>query len=173
MITRDHVCADVVAVVAHQVEATHSDPLPDVLLESVLGNDLGFDSLDVVETVMRCEERFGISIDDDDLHSGSTVSDLIGHVVSALRGKDAAAKRADYGSVLHDRVQEIVDLTRSVNDSDHDEKLITRLTAERAELIEALRPFVYDLPYFGIRSDMDDVCRARALLERLGAKEVG
>ncbi len=75
-------------------------------------------------------------------------------------------------SVLHDRVQEIVDLTRSVNDFDHDEKLITRLTAERAELIEALRPFVYDLPYFGIRSDMDDVCRARALLERLGAKEV-
>lgn len=100
MITRDHVCADVVAIVAHQVEATHrSDPLPDVLLESVLGDDLGFDSLDVVETVMRCEERFGISIEDDDLHSGSTVSDLIGHVVSSLRDKDAAAKHADYGSV--------------------------------------------------------------------------
>lgn len=38
--------------------------------------------------------------------------------------------------------------------------------AERAELIEALRPFVYDLPYFGIRSDMDEVRRARALIER-------
>ena len=52
-------------------------------------------------------------------------------------------------------------------------KVIGTLTAERAELIEALRPFVYDLPHFGIRSDMDEVCRARALLERLGAKEVG
>ncbi len=90
MTTRDHVCADIVAIVALQVEATHSsDPLPDVLQESVFGDDLGFDSLDVVETIMRCEERFGISIEDEDLHSGSTVSDLIDHVVSALRDKGA------------------------------------------------------------------------------------
>ncbi len=90
MTTRDHVCADVVAIVAYQVESARRDgPFPDVLQESVLGHDLGFDSLDVVETIMRCEERFGISISDEDLHSGSTVSDLIGHVVSALRDKGA------------------------------------------------------------------------------------
>ncbi len=88
MTTRDHVCADVVAIVALQTESAHrSGPLPDVLQESVFGDDLGFDSLDVVETIMRCEERFGISIDDEDLHSGSTASALIGHVVSALRDK--------------------------------------------------------------------------------------
>jgi acyl carrier protein len=50
-----------------------------------LRNDLGADSLDIVELVMAAEEEFGIEIPDDDMDEAWTVADLI----KIVRGRTA------------------------------------------------------------------------------------
>jgi acyl carrier protein len=42
-----------------------------------LVNDLGIDSLDMVEIIMGTEEKFGVKIDDDKIREIKTVGDLI------------------------------------------------------------------------------------------------
>lgn len=42
-----------------------------------LRNDLGADSLDIVELIMAAEEEFGVEIPDDDMDEAWTVADLI------------------------------------------------------------------------------------------------
>ena len=51
--------------------------------ESNLLDDLGADSLDVVELVMSLEETFGIEVPDGDLESMRTVADLEHYVETA------------------------------------------------------------------------------------------
>ena len=46
--------------------------------------DLGADSLDVVEMVMKMEDEFGIQIPDDELEGIKTVSDAIAYVKKKL-----------------------------------------------------------------------------------------
>lgn len=43
-------------------------------------DDLGADSLDIVELVMAFEEEFGIEIPDDDAEDIQTVQDAIGYI---------------------------------------------------------------------------------------------
>ena len=43
-------------------------------------DDLGADSLDVVELVMAIEERFNIEVADDQADKISAVSDLVGYI---------------------------------------------------------------------------------------------
>ena len=50
---------------------------------AVLLDDLGMDSLDIIELVLMFEEDFGIVISDDDAETWKTVSDVIHY----LRGK--------------------------------------------------------------------------------------
>jgi len=45
-------------------------------------DDLGADSLDVVELVMAFEEEFGIDIPDDDVANLKTVGDAVSYVAS-------------------------------------------------------------------------------------------
>ena len=45
-------------------------------------DDLGADSLDLVELVMELEENFGIEISDDDSQNFQTVSDVAAYVES-------------------------------------------------------------------------------------------
>ena len=48
-------------------------------------NDLGVDSLDVVELAMNIEEEFGIpQISEDDIRSIVTISDLVSYVSKAM-----------------------------------------------------------------------------------------
>ena len=66
-----------------------ADQLPydarrDVRTESHLADDLGFDSLDVIELVMVCEEEFDIEIEDADSEKFFTVQDLIDYLVREL-----------------------------------------------------------------------------------------
>ena len=43
-------------------------------------DDLGCDSLDMVDLIMECEKEFNISIPDDDVYKILTVQDLIDYV---------------------------------------------------------------------------------------------
>lgn len=67
---------DVKAVVVEQLDCN-----PDTISEgSKFIEDLGADSLDVVELVMALEEKFGIEIPDDQAEKILTVGDAISYI---------------------------------------------------------------------------------------------
>ena len=55
-----------------------------ITLETRLVEDLGADSLDVVDLVMSLEDEFEIEIPDSDIEGVKTVGDIIGFVEGAL-----------------------------------------------------------------------------------------
>lgn len=48
--------------------------------ESDIINDLGLDSLDIVELVMTLEEKWNIVADDDDIKTLKTVADVVKYI---------------------------------------------------------------------------------------------
>jgi acyl carrier protein len=48
-------------------------------------DDLGCDSLDMVDLIMECEKEFNISIPDDDVYKILTVQDLIDYVTERCK----------------------------------------------------------------------------------------
>ncbi len=52
----------------------------DVTLESELSTDLGINSLELADVVLMCEEKFNITIDDEDLHTFITVGDVVNYL---------------------------------------------------------------------------------------------
>ncbi len=52
--------------------------------EANLLDDLGADSLDVVELVMALEEEFGIEVPDDDVENIRTIGDIVAYVGSRV-----------------------------------------------------------------------------------------
>ena len=58
----------------------------DITHEASFTNDLGADSLDIVELVMEFEKQFSVTIPDEDAEKISTVGDA----VSYLEGKASA-----------------------------------------------------------------------------------
>lgn len=54
----------------------------DVTPEASFIDDLGADSLDIVELVMALEESFGISIPDEEAEGIKTVADAVSYIVS-------------------------------------------------------------------------------------------
>lgn len=66
----------VTKVTCEELGVTESEVKP----ESRFIDDLGADSLDVVELVMALEEEFGIDIPDDDVNSLSTVGDTVTYI---------------------------------------------------------------------------------------------
>jgi len=67
---------DVAEVVAEQLSIEASEIKP----ESKFTEDLGADSLDVVELVMALEEKFNIEIPDEKAESIKTVQDAINYI---------------------------------------------------------------------------------------------
>lgn len=51
-----------------------------VTLEASFKDDLGADSLDVVELVMELEDEFGVEISDDDAANINTVGDAVKYI---------------------------------------------------------------------------------------------
>ena len=49
----------------------------DITLEASLGNDLGINSLELADLVLLCEERFDITIEDDEVQNFVTVGDVV------------------------------------------------------------------------------------------------
>ncbi len=54
----------------------------DVTSEASFFDDLGADSLDIVELVMALEDSFGISIPDEDAESIKTVGDAVEYIAA-------------------------------------------------------------------------------------------
>lgn len=57
----------------------------DVTLEAELVGDLGINSLELADLVYLCEEKFEVSIDDEDLHNFNTVGDVVRYLESAKK----------------------------------------------------------------------------------------
>lgn len=51
-----------------------------IKLESDIINDLGLDSLDIVELVMTLEEKWNIVADDEDIKTLKTVADVVKYI---------------------------------------------------------------------------------------------
>lgn len=77
--TREEIVGKVRKVIASQLEVEEEKVTPDA---SII-DDLGADSLDIVEVVMSLEEEFGIEIPDEDAEKLSRVK----HVVEYIAGR--------------------------------------------------------------------------------------
>lgn len=69
---------DVKAVIVEQLSVNENE----VKIESRFVDDLGADSLDVVELVMALEEKFEIEIPDEEAEKISTVKDVVDYIES-------------------------------------------------------------------------------------------
>ena len=52
----------------------------DITMEAELANDLGVNSLELADLVLACEDKFGVAIDDEDLHTFITVGDVVNYL---------------------------------------------------------------------------------------------
>ena len=58
-------------------------PQDDVTPEKSFTDDLDIDSLSMVEIVQACEDKFGVSIPDDQVKNLKTVGDAISYIANA------------------------------------------------------------------------------------------
>ena len=56
-----------------------------ITMDSVIVEDLGADSLDVVELIMRLEEKFDVEIPDEDAEKIQTVGDAVNFIQAKLK----------------------------------------------------------------------------------------
>jgi len=57
--------------------------IKEITLEASIANDLGADSLDIVELVIAIEEEFNLEIPDEDAEKIKTVQDIINYIEAA------------------------------------------------------------------------------------------
>ena len=72
----DEVYDKVKAVIVEQLNVEEDDVVEDASFV----DDLGADSLDIVELVMALEEEFGVSIPDEQAESIKTVGDAVSYI---------------------------------------------------------------------------------------------
>lgn len=65
--------------VALLVEELQIDPA-DITMDAELSGDLGINSIELADLVMICEEKFGITIEDDDIRKFTTVADVVAYL---------------------------------------------------------------------------------------------
>lgn len=75
---------EILAKVKDAVSSTLKTEGKEITIESRLIEDLGGDSLDMLELIMALEERFGIEIPDEDSEAIHTVRDVIEYVKTRL-----------------------------------------------------------------------------------------
>ena len=51
-----------------------------ITLEAELANDLGVNSLELADLILLCEEKFNLTLDDEDLHKFITVGDVVAYL---------------------------------------------------------------------------------------------
>ncbi len=52
----------------------------DIKPESELANDLGINSIELADLMMLCEDKFGVTIEDEDLHKFVTIADGVSYL---------------------------------------------------------------------------------------------
>jgi acyl carrier protein len=60
-------------------------PEKDISMESSFVDDLGADSLDLIEIIMAVEEEFDIEISEDDSYKLQTVGDMVNYIKEAIK----------------------------------------------------------------------------------------
>ena len=55
--------------------------------EAILTSDLGINSLELADLVMLCEEKFGITIEDEEIKSFRTVGDVVSYLETRTKNK--------------------------------------------------------------------------------------
>lgn len=80
-ITKQDTFDKVAAIIADKLSIDKKSITPQATLQ-----DLGADSLDIVEIIMKVEEQFGIEINDEEAEKLKNVQDVVDYVHS-LRGK--------------------------------------------------------------------------------------
>lgn len=75
---------DVFAKVRKVIEGELGRKEEEIHLESSFVEDLGADSLDLVELVMHLEEEFSIQIPDEDVEQLKTVGDAVNYIQKKL-----------------------------------------------------------------------------------------
>ena len=68
----------ITAILVESFGLTPDEIQPDSRLEA----DLGINSLELADLVYLCEEKFGVIIEDDDLHKFITVGDVVEYLES-------------------------------------------------------------------------------------------
>ena len=53
-----------------------------ITLDAELSSDLGINSIELADLVMICEEKFDITIEDEDIHRFITVADVVDYLES-------------------------------------------------------------------------------------------
>ena len=71
----------IVEIIANQLGIDRGDVTP----EASVVDDLGADSLDVVELIMALEEEFNLEIPDEEAEKIKSVKDIFNHMESALK----------------------------------------------------------------------------------------
>ena len=61
------------------VEELQLDP-DEIKPESELANDLGINSIELADLIMMCEDKFGVEIEDDDIHNFVTIADVAAYL---------------------------------------------------------------------------------------------
>ena len=52
----------------------------DIKPESELANDLVINSIELADLIMLCEDKFGVTIEDEDLHKFVTIADVVSYL---------------------------------------------------------------------------------------------
>ena len=52
----------------------------EITMESELANDLGVNSIELADLIMLCEDKFGVEIEDEDIHKFVTIADVVGYL---------------------------------------------------------------------------------------------
>lgn len=63
------------------VDELQVDP-DDVSMDAKLIGDLGINSIELADFVLNCEEKFGVEIDDQDIHKFLTVGDVVEYLTA-------------------------------------------------------------------------------------------
>ncbi len=74
---------DLLAGLAEVLEEVAGTPADQVVPTASFDKDLDIDSLTMVEVVVACEERFGVTIPDEALESLRTVGDAVKFIADA------------------------------------------------------------------------------------------
>lgn len=75
--SREEIAHSVRSIIAHQIDKKEDDIAHNVPLE-----EIGLDSLDRVEVIMRIEEELVVEIDDEKAEELHTVDDLVDYITS-------------------------------------------------------------------------------------------